>query len=171
MNTAELLADAYGRTKEAVHAAVDGLTPEELAHRVDSRGNSVVWLIWHLSRVQDDQIADALGRKQTWTEDGWVERFGLPFDPADIGYGHTPDQVAQVQVDSRDLLTAYYDAVHERTLTDLRALTDADLDRIVDNGITPAVPLGVRLVSVLEDCMQHVGQAALLHGALLRARG
>jgi hypothetical protein len=171
MNTAELLEDGYGRIKEAVHGAVAGLTPAELAHRIDPAANPVGWLVWHLTRVQDDHVADVAGRPQTWTQDGWQERFGLPLDPADIGYGHTPDQVAELSAASADLLTGYYDAVHEQTLSFVRGLGDADLDEIVDRRWDPPVTLGVRLLSVVNDDLQHAGQAALLRGHLLRRRG
>lgn len=171
MNTAELLADAYGRIKEAVHGAVEGLTPEELADRLEPGANSAGWLVWHLTRVQDDHVAEVAGRPQVWTEGGWAERFGLPLDPLDTGYGHGPDEVAGVAVASADLLTGYYDAVHERTLAYLRTLTDADLDTVVDRRWSPPVTLAVRLVSVIDDDLEHAGQAALLRGILLRRRG
>lgn len=171
MNTAELLADGYGRIKEAVHSAVEGLTAEELAHRVDPDANTVGWLVWHLTRVQDDHVADVAGRPQVWTAGGWDQRFGLPFDPADIGYGHESADVAQVRPASAELLTGYYDAVHEQSLDYLGGLADADLDRVVDRRWTPHVTLGVRLVSVIGDDLQHAGQAAFLRGHLLRRRG
>ncbi|WP_333769979.1 mycothiol transferase [Streptomyces sp. IBSBF 2435] len=171
MNTADLLTEAYGRIKEVVHSAVDGLTTDELAFRVDPEANTVGWLVWHLARVQDDHVAEVAGRPQTWTEDGWDKRFGLPLDTADIGYGHSPQEVASVTVSSGDLLTGYYDAVHEQTLAYLRSLADADLDQVVDRRWNPPVTLGARLVSVLSDDLQHAGQAALLRGILLRRRG
>ncbi|WP_031514020.1 mycothiol transferase [Streptomyces sp. NRRL F-5123] len=171
MNTAELLADAFGRIKDAVHQAVDGLTPDELAHRVDPAANTVGWLVWHLTRVQDDHVAEVAGRPQAWTEDGWDKAFGLPFDTADIGYGHSADDVAAVRPASADVLTGYYDAVHERSLAFVGTLADADLDRVVDRRWNPPVTLGVRLVSVVNDDLQHAGQAAFLHGHLLRRRG
>ncbi|MFG1806851.1 DUF664 domain-containing protein [Streptomyces sp. NPDC049040] len=171
MNTAQLLADAYGRIKEVVHGAVEGLAPDELAFRVDPEANSVAWLVWHLARVQDDHVADVSGRPQTWTEQGWDERFGLPFDAADIGYGHSSDEVAEVRQASAELLTGYYDAVHEQTLDYLRTVTDADLDTVVDRRWSPPVTLGVRLVSVISDDLQHAGQAAFIRGVLLRRRG
>ncbi|CAG6394326.1 DinB family protein [Streptomyces cocklensis] len=171
MNTAELLEDGYGRIKEAVHEAVEGLTADELADRLDPAANSVGWLVWHLTRVQDDHVAGVAGRPQTWTQEGWDERFDLPFDSSEIGYGQSSHQVGEVTVASGDLLTGYYDAVHEQTLAFLRGLTDADLDRIVDRRWSPPVTLGVRLLSVVNDDLQHAGQAAFLRGHLLRRRG
>ncbi len=146
-----------------VHRVVDGLTPEQLAFRLDAEANSIAWLVWHLTRIQDDHLADAAGTEQAWTSQGWVERFGLPFDAAATGYGHRPDEVAAVRVPV-DLLTGYHDAVYEQTIEYVRGLTDSDLGRIVDTAWDPPVTLGVRLVSVIADDLQHAGQAAFVRG-------
>ncbi|MBL1097583.1 mycothiol transferase [Streptomyces coffeae] len=167
MRSADLLADAFDRVSEAVHMAVDGLGEDELAERLDAGANSIAWLVWHLTRIQDDHVADAAGTEQLWTADGWYERFGLRFPPAATGYGHRGKDVAAVQADA-ELLTGYYDAVHENTLAYVRGLRDTDFDRIVDEAWTPAVTLGVRLVSVIADDLQHAGQAAFVRGALRR---
>jgi hypothetical protein len=162
--SAELLVDAFGRIREVVHEAVEGLTPEQLAFRVDGKANSIAWLVWHLTRVQDDHVADAAQREQVWTSQGWAERFGLPFDPLATGYGHSSDDVAAVRVSSGDLLIGYHDAVYEQTIRYVRGLSDTDLDRIVDVSWDPPVSLGVRLVSVISDDLQHAGQAAFVRG-------
>ncbi|HEU4946163.1 MAG TPA: DUF664 domain-containing protein [Kribbella sp.] len=169
MKSSEPLVDAFGRIREVVHSVVDGLDPEALSTRPLGAGNSVAWLVWHLTRIQDDHLADAGGFEQTYVADGWHQRLGLPFDPADTGYGHTAVQVAAVRVSTGDLLTGYHDAVHERTVDYLKGLSDEDLDRIVDRRWNPPVTLGVRLVSVISDDLQHAGQAAYVQG-LLSAR-
>ncbi|MBY8878760.1 mycothiol transferase [Actinacidiphila acidipaludis] len=170
MNTAELLADAFGRVQEDVHGAVDRLTADELAEPVEPGANTVAWLVWHLTRVQDDHVAEVAGREQVWTADGWHGRLGLPFRPAATGFGHGPQQVAQVRVDDPALLTGYFDAVHAATLEYVKGLRNADLDRIVDERWDPPVSLGARLVSVINDDTQHAGQAAFIRGVLLRRR-
>ena len=170
MNTAELLADAFGRIRENVHGAVEGLSPDELAEQIEPGANTVAWLVWHLTRVQDDHVAEVAGREQVWTSDGWHERLGLPFRPAVTGYGHRPQQVAQVRVDDPGLLTGYHDAVHAASLEYVKGLHNADLDRIVDERWDPPVTLGVRLVSVIDDDIQHAGQAAFVRGVLQRRR-
>jgi hypothetical protein len=76
--------------------------------------------------------------------------------------------VARVIVPSGDLLTGYHDAVHQQTVRLVSQVTDPDLGRIVDEGWDPPVTLGVRLVSVIDDCAQHIGQAAFVRGILLR---
>jgi hypothetical protein len=168
MTSADLLVDAFDRIREVVHDVVEGLTPEQLALRLDPRANSIAWLVWHLTRVQDDHVADATRTEQVWTAEGWVERFGLPLDELDTGYGHRPDEVGAVQVKSGELLVGYYDAVHQRTIQFVEPLGDADLRRIVDRSWDPPVTLGVRLVSVISDDLQHAGQAAFVRGVVGR---
>src|SRR3954454_842210 len=128
--SAELLLDGFGRVRDAVHHVVDGLSADDLAYRVDPEANSIGWLVWHLTRVQDDHIADAAGIDQVWMAEGWVERFGLPFEAGEIGYAQSSEEVGQVRVASPELLTGYYDAVHQQTLDFVGKLTDAALAQI-----------------------------------------
>ncbi|MBL1084632.1 DUF664 domain-containing protein [Streptomyces actinomycinicus] len=169
MHAKDVLIDGYGRIQEEVHAALDGLGPEELHHRPAPGANSIAWLVWHLTRVQDDHLADAFDLDQVWLSQGWEKRFGLDLPRHDTGYGHSPAKVAKVRVESAGMLAGYYDAVHEQTLGALRSLAAKDLERVVDERWDPAVTLGVRLVSVLSDDLQHVGQAAYLRGLVQSA--
>ncbi len=169
MDAIEVLVDGFGRARSDVARALDGLTAEDLAWRVDGHANHIAWLVWHLTRVQDDHVADLAGSEQVYTADGWADRFALPLDVGSIGFGHTPEQVAAVQVTDPDLLLGYLDAVHERTVAYLRTLTGDDLDRVVDDAWDPPVTAGVRLVSVVDDDIQHAGQAAYVAG-LVRSR-
>jgi hypothetical protein len=164
---ADLLIDAFGRVRHSVHDVVEGLTPEQLSLRLEDRANSIAWLVWHLTRIQDDHIADAAGTDQVWTS-GWSARFALPFDDSDTGYGHSPDEVSAVRVQSGKLLTGYHDAVFQQTRRFMKPLTETDLDRIIDESWDPPVSLGVRLVSVVADDLQHAGQAALVRGIVTR---
>lgn len=168
MNGAGVLVDGFGRIREIVAGTVDGLTQDELTFRADSQANSIAWLVWHLTRVQDDHVAGVAGTEQIWTAQGWAERFGLPFDDGSIGFGHSSKDVAAVRAGA-DLLTGYHDAVHDATASYVRDLRDADLDEVVDDRWDPPVTLGVRLVSVLGDDLQHAGQAAFVRGLLERS--
>ena len=169
MNLNELLLDAFGRLPDLVHSAVEGLTPEQLHWTPGPGSNSIGWLVWHLTRVQDAHVAELGGAKQVWTSGDWAGRFGLDSaDPDDTGYDHVPEQVDAVRPESAQALVDYYDAVAERTRTLVSGLSQADLDRIVDERFDPPVTLGVRLVSVLEDDLQHAGQAAYVRGLLER---
>jgi hypothetical protein len=165
MTVAEVLCDAFARVREEVTGTVGGLTDEQLQYRPGPQANSIGWLIWHLTRVQDDHVAAAAGLEQVWTAQDIHQQFGLPFDTTATGYGQGSDEVAAVRV-SAQLLIDYHDAVYRQTIDYVRGLTEADLGRVVDERWDPPVTLGVRLVSVLSDDLQHVGQAAYLRGQL-----
>lgn len=164
MESAELLDDAFGRIGTIVYGVLDGLEPERANGRPGGTGNSITWLVWHLSRVQDEQIADVAGLESVWNRGGYAQRFGFALDPADHGYGHSSAQVDAVRVESLELLREYHDAVLAQSLNYVRGLGSAELDRIVDKQWNPPVTLGVRLISILDDCLQHGGQAAYVKG-------
>ncbi|GGK03441.1 hypothetical protein GCM10010123_36720 [Pilimelia anulata] len=168
MDVAGLLRELYGRLPDLVRAAVTDLTPDRLGFAPAAGANPAGWLVWHLSRVQDHHVAALLGADQLWVAGGWAPRFGLDPDPENTGYGHTPDEVAAVRPESWQVLVEYHAAVHERTADYLAGLTPADLDRVVDRAWDPPVTLGVRLVSIADDGLQHAGQAAYLRGLLDR---
>jgi uncharacterized damage-inducible protein DinB len=167
MDIGELLTDALGRVRDQVPEIVAGLDVDELAWRPDGGANSVAWLLWHLTRIEDDHIAEVAGTEQVWTASGWYDRFELPFPPQAHGWGHTAEEVGQVQVDG-DLLAGYHAETAARAIEYVGPLTAEDLDRVVDERWDPPVTLGVRLVSVLGDIHQHVGQAAYVRGLLER---
>ena len=163
MDISELVTDHFERIRELYVSIPDGLTSQTAHERPGGTGNPVVWLLWHTARVQDDHVAGLSGATQAW-HDGWRERFDLPFDPGDIGYGHTPQEVDQVRVEDPQTLVDYHEAVHRLSL-DYAARADAEeLGRVVDEQWDPPVTAGVRLVSVLGDCLQHLGQAAYVKG-------
>jgi hypothetical protein len=168
VSSADLLVDALGRIQGIVHRVVDGLTAEQLAFRLDGEANSIAWLVWHLTRIQDDHVADAAGTEQVWTSDGWAARFDLPMDGSETGYGHSSQDVAAVRVESPALLIGYHEAVYRQTVGYVKQLSDADFERIVDESWDPPVSLGVRLVSVISDDLQHAGQAAFVRGIVTR---
>jgi hypothetical protein len=182
----ELLRDSFTRLIEHVDELTDGLTDEAASYRPTPQANSIGWLIWHSARVQDIQVCDiaktladgrsdkprseADGRSDklpseadVWTREGWVDRFGLDLPRDDTGYGHSADAVVKVRA-SAELLAGYYHAVHDMTLEFVETMTDADLDRIVDRRWDPPVTASARLVSIVDDCAQHLGQAAYLRG-------
>jgi uncharacterized damage-inducible protein DinB len=166
MEARDVLIEAFGRLPERVRTTVDGLDPEQLRYRPAERANTIAWLVWHLTRVQDSHIAELLGAEQVYITGDWAPRFGLKPSPSDTGYGYSAAQVARVAPASWQVLTGYYDAVHERTAGFLDGLTAEDLNRVVDEAWDPPVTMGVRLVSVYNDDAQHVGQAAYVRGLL-----
>ena len=169
MKGAELILDTFERNKAALHREFEDITPGELASEPHP---SITWLAWHLVRVQDVEMAKLAGRCQTWIVDGWHDRFGMPSDPQDYGPAHTQRraQVSALQAEA-SLLLAYHDTVHGRSAEFLAGLSDDDLDRVLDEPrFQPLPTVGVRLVSVINDNIQHVGQI-MYQKACLRAGG
>ena len=166
MDVSSLLLELYGRIPPLARAAVDGVALERLTERPRPGANTIAWLVWHLTRVEDDHVAEILGTGQLWESGTWAAAFGLPPDPSNNGYRHSPEEVAAVRPDGPEALVGYLDAVHARTCTMLEDLTPGDLDRIVDRRWDPPVTLGVRLVSIADDALQHAGQAAYVRGLL-----
>ena len=159
----ELLRDSFTRLIEHTDEITDGLTDDIATYQPTPDANSIAWLIWHSARVQDVQVCDIAGSDPVWARDGWVDRFGLDLPRDDTGYGHSAEDVAKVRA-SAELLAGYYHAVHEMTLEFVGTLSDADLERIVDKRWDPPVTASARLVSIVDDCAQHLGQAAYLRG-------
>ena len=165
MEGPELIADALGRVNRLLHRALAGVPAETLNRMPSSDSNSMTWLAWHLTRVQDDYFASLAGEPQLWTGDGWHERFGMPADDSVTGGGHSLAEAAAVKVDSADVLLGYNDAVYERTKRYLAGVSAADLDRELNEPqYSPLPTLGVRLVSIVSDNTQHAGQVMYLRG-------
>ncbi len=161
--TRELLRDLFTRLIEHVDEITEGLTDQQAGYRPSPNANSIAWLIWHSARVQDIQLAPIAGIEQVWLAEGWVDRFGLDLPRNDTGYGHSPEDVAKVRAPA-DLLAGYYHAVHEVTLEFVARVTADDLARVVDENWDPPVTASARLVSIIDDCAQHLGQAAYVLG-------
>ncbi|MGM1029869.1 MAG: mycothiol transferase [Actinomycetota bacterium] len=166
MDAIAVLTEALSRIPDEARRAVEGLSPEQLVTPPARGANTIGWLVWHLARGQDAQIADVAGTEQVYVAGGWAARFGLDADADDTGYGHDERQVRAVRPESAEALLDYLDAVHEATLRWLGTLTDGDLDRVVDDAWDPPVTLGARLVSIIDDDVQHAGQAAYARGLL-----
>ena len=164
MDVRGLLTEGFGRITELYDDIAEGLDDETLHHRPDGTGNSIGWLLWHLARVQDDHIAHLAGAPQVWEQ--WRERFGLPYDERDIGFGHTTEQVDALRITDPQLLVGYHHDVTLATARYLETVDEKELEGVVDTRWDPPVTAGVRLTSILGDCLQHLGQAAYVKGLL-----
>ena len=166
MEATDLLRDAIERVRDLVHTTARGLDTEQLARRPMDRGNSIGWLLWHLTRIQDDHVAGMIDEQQLWVTGGHATALGFEPDPGDHGYGQTPAEAAAVRISDPARLVGYHDAVAARSLESLAATSAADFDSVVDTDYDPPVTAGVRWVSLVSDCIQHVGQAAYARGLL-----
>ena len=59
-------------------------------------------------------------------------------------------------------------AVHDRVVSLINSLTDDDYDTVIDDRWDPPVTIAIRIVSVLDDAIKHLGQAEYVKGLLER---
>lgn len=168
MLTRDILTEAYERINQLVHRATDGIDADGLSYRPEPGANSIAWLVWHLTRIQDDHISAIVGVPQVWADRDWATRSGIDRGPTDLGQGDGTDEVGAIRPDTASGLLAYHDEVMDRTFHYLATVDADELNRVVDNSYSPPVTAGVRIVSVLSDNLQHAGQARYLRGIIDR---
>ncbi len=168
MEQRDIFSEAYERIRQVCKQSAEGLSPEQIYYRIEPAANSIAWLIWHLSRVQDSHVSEIAGREQAWVADGWAEKFDMEPDPSNVGFGHTIADVDAVRPESAELLLAWNNAVIDRSQEYFKSLDAVEIERVIDTSYDPHFTVGVRLVSVISDNTQHAGQARYLRGILER---
>ncbi|WP_342372440.1 DUF664 domain-containing protein [Propioniciclava soli] len=158
-----LLLDVFDRFAEGISESVTDLDEDALRWRPAPDANPIGWIAWHVLRVQDDHLAELGGVQQAWFAQGWQERFALPYDEDAHGYGQSADEVSAWR-GTADHLAGYAADVHALTRRVLVKLSD--YERVVDESYDPPVTAASRLVSVVNEVNQHLGQIAYLRGML-----
>lgn len=166
MESSDLLIEAYTHINRIVHQAIDDLSQDQLAYRPEEGANSIAWLVWHLTRIQDSHLKNVVQLEEVWSTEQWDERFGMSGNET-IGFGDSPDDVAAIRP-PRAILLGYHDRVAGRVLDYLPTVDADELDRIVDTNYDPHVKAGIRLMSVVQDNTQHAGQARYIRGMIER---
>ena len=164
MEAAGLVLDALARVRDMVRDALKDLSAEEL---LAPPRPHIAWLVWHLTRVQDTNFSALMERPQLWIAGGWHQRFQMPADPKDYGSGHrqTRAQVEAFTVTDKPLLLEYLDAVFAQTKDYLGAVSNDDLNRVLNEPQYQPLPtLSVRLASVINCNTRHAGQIEYLRG-------
>lgn len=171
MTWQQLLIDGYGRIYEELQRALSGLSQGDLDHQPKPDCNSMGWLAWHLIRVQDGQIADLMDAEQVYIKDGWYSEFNRQPEPEDVGFGHSSEQVAAFKSPDVSVIMNYEKEVLERVKSFINSLSAEDLDRELNEPWFQPLPnVGVRLISIMSDALQHTGQIAYVRG-LLKGKG
>lgn len=159
MDALDLLRDVTSRPRDAAERMRPELNPVSLNARPGGHDNSVAWLLWHSGREIDAQLADLTGHEQVWTSRDFAGRFDLGPEGDGVGYGHTPEEARRILVDDPELLLGYLGAALESLEAYLDDITAAQLDDVIDEDWEPPVTRGARLISVIDDAIQHLAQA------------
>ncbi|MEQ4208883.1 DinB family protein [Actinopolymorpha sp. B9G3] len=166
-----LVRDLVHRTEREVLAVLDGLDASWLDIAAEPGTNSIGWLVWHLTRSYDRNVSELQNQQQLWQSEGWHARFGRAPDANDTGYRHSALQAAAFRSPGPNVLAGYHVAVVEMIDAYLDRAPDDDPDRLVTSPtLTNTASVHLRLIGVLVEALQHVGQAALLRGMLERQR-
>ncbi len=169
MDWRQVIIELFQQVSDVLGKALEGLTLDDISYQPNKDCNSIGWLAWHLSRSQDRAInTDIQHEEQLWIKDKWYLKFNRLPDPDDRGFGHTSEDVAAFKTPDIKTLLDYHYAVLEQTKQILGRLSTADLNRKVNHPRFPTT--GARLVAVINDNLQHVGQVAYLRG-LLKGKG
>ena len=171
MDARDVLSEAASRPATEAKALIDTLPIGALNAHAGGHTNSIAWLLWHAGRQMDVQLAQLNGEPQVWHSQGFDARFNLGELGDTEGYGHTTEQARAVAVEDAALLAEYLGAATAALSEYITGLSEADLDDVIDTSWTPHVTRGVRLVSMIDDAAQHVGQAAYATGILASAAG
>lgn len=162
MTLNDFIADALEKETGFLMAALDGLSPAEMAWQPAPDANSIGWMLWHMVRVEDMWIQFfAQFQPELWESAGWHEKFGLP--TRDNGFGHTADQVNNFPPLDWPEFLRYRTAVRAATLAYLNTLTPADL-ATVPRERRPEMSLGAMFRQIIGELYQHTGQIAYLRG-------
>lgn len=166
-----MLTDQVDRIEELFVDLTDGLTERAARYQIDGASNTINWLLWHSGRVIDAQLFDITGGDELWAD--WAPKFALPLaddelGPGQVGFAQDPRQAAKV-VAASELLRDYGLASCAALREFLATVDENGLTRIIDRSFEPPVTVSARVVSIIGDCLQHLGQAAYVRGVAERA--
>ena len=157
------------RLHDEMRGGVSDLTPEEWNLKIEGRGNSIAFLVWHCARTEDNILRFILqGRSTIWAEDKWHERLNLP--PRVQGTGMATEEARAFHLADPVLFMQYVNKVWREYESYLAGITDGGAalsERMVTVkplGDMPAI-LAIGQVCI-SHCFIHLGEIALLRGTL-----
>ena len=164
MEANELLTNLLKGNRSMIRKALDGLSNEEVATRPNSECNSMVWLLWHLSRAEDGLVSSLDGSAELWN-DGWAEKCGISEETKGMGLGHKAEDLESFGVESVDALKEYFGQTEKKVANYLASLSPEDLDKQVPALVGEGtVPLGNIVQVIVNEAIVHGGQIAYLRG-------
>ena len=168
MTWQEMIMDIFDRIAAQLAQVLEDLTPEELNQQPTPDTNPIGWLAWHLTRSNDRNMSELMGLEQLWISGNWYARFNRAPDPAETGYGFTLEEVAAFTSPDALTIMEYHRAVLDR----IRQFIGNDLSEMMleEESYSPTFqrssPVYRTITGVINDGLQHVGQAAYVRGLL-----
>ena len=168
MEWQQLIIDFFVRISQELERVVSGLTIEDLNQQPNPDCNSIGWLAWHLTRSHDRNLSELARKQQLWVKDKWHAKFNRAPDPTDTGFNHSPDDVRAFRSPDGKTILEYHNAVLELAKQYIdNNLSENDLKRRVKSPTLKNVAtVRRRLLGIISEGLQHVGQAAYVRGLL-----
>jgi hypothetical protein len=110
--------------------AIAKLTESQMRGRPQAGVNTVMWLLWHMARVEDVGVNRFVVDEAQVLDDGWLERLGV--ERRDVGTGMNDLEVDELSAHiDLEGLRGYWDAVTRRTPQVVQSLRGSDLETLV----------------------------------------
>ena len=168
MKRQQFIIDIFERTSQELEHTLDGLNVDELNQQPSPDSNSIGWLTWHLTRSHDRNISEVSGQEQLWISDEWYAKFNRQPNPAETGVGHSTQEAAAFRSPDSQVILEYHRAVVERIKDYIRnRMSETELDRETHSPtLRITATVRARLLGIISEGLQHVGQAAYVRGLL-----
>lgn len=114
-----------------VDILLNDLQREEYAMMPTKQDETIAWILWHISRIEDITMNILVARSKQVFNEQWQEKMNISI--SDTGNAMSDDEIMMLshQMDI-DALLAYRFAVAKRTREIVKELSDNDMKRRVD---------------------------------------
>ena len=119
MDAKEFALEALERARAVTMIAIDGLTPEHFHWRPNPTANSIAFLLWHISRVEDRFTSDLRNMEEIWLTEEWHKKFAVAISENGIGWG--PEQIQDFRP-AIELVVSYLQRVRNISLETISRL-------------------------------------------------
>ena len=100
--------------RRRVHAATRNLSLDEIHWRPNQDSNSIGFIFWHVSRVEDRLVTWCIAHsEEIWTRNKWYAKMQLPQQSTGLEYSRS--ELAEFPKIATLLLSEYFDAVRKNT--------------------------------------------------------
>jgi len=160
MEARKLILNSLEQSQGYLTKALDGLTQEEAAWSPGVECNSITFILWHLSRVEDFFVNRVIQRqKELYEAENWQEKLGTPVK----AYQYTVEELQAWPVPKLEVLREYANSVREKTLALIQSIPPEKLSELARPDRPPDT-IGDILSRISTEIAMHVGQIAYLRG-------
>lgn len=119
-----------GTERNEADALFDDLSKDEYAIMPTAKDETIAWVLWHISRIEDLTINMLVARGEQLFNKAWQERMNVSI--CDTGNALSDDEIMNFSknINLNELLL-YHNAVAARTRETVRNLKAGDMKRIV----------------------------------------